>query len=222
MGNWQDILKAKANDLFKRQQILLLSAVPKVLADAGISSSDFLQGRRLKAAIEVDAKGDLKLIHNPDSALEWAVVPNEILNSEILQLFKSRANVNLESPQLQKWFYAAFVKILPANHRRFVLEGGFEDRPSENAQPPNGFEILETEILENVGDAKVPPTEVVSAAQKWCARQNLQISNFKDQGPSELSSTRLKSKNILDLRALTDSDLKRIVLPLDIVLKIFG
>jgi hypothetical protein len=222
MGNWQDILKAKANELFKRQQILLLSKVPKVLVDAGISSSDFLQGRRLKAAIEVDAKGDLKLIHNPDSALEWAVVPNEISDSDILQLFKSRASVNPEIPQLYKWFFAAFVKALPAGHRRFILESGFEDRPSDGTQSSNNFEILETEILKNVGDTKVPSTEVVSAAEKWCVRNNLKISKFEDRGPSNLSSAQHSSKNILDISALTEADLKRIVLPLDIVLKIFG
>jgi hypothetical protein len=222
MRNWQDILKDRALDLFQKQQILLLSKVPKVLADAGISSSDYLQGRRLKAAIELDAKCDLKLIHNPDSALEWAVVPNEILDSDILQLFKSRANVNPEIPQLQKWFYAAFVKALPAGHRRFVLESGFEDRLAEGAQPSNVLEIFETEILKNQGDVKIPSTLVVSAAEKWCARNNLQISKFEDRGSSHLPQAQLGSKNILDISALTEADLKRIVLPLDIVLKIFG
>ena len=120
-------------------------------------------------------------------------------------------------PRFHPAFWAAFRKPLDGSNNRYMSTGTpirFQDSPP--ADRPNDYVQITPEYV--VGpDAEY--AEVQQKAQKWLADNMLHPTPYLSTGRSAISE---QPSDLLDrlLHALDPSDLERITIPLDIVLKL--
>src|SRR5687768_7451739 len=89
MGDWIDIVAKEADKRFKQGEPLSLAQVPRLLREAGVLyDEDFLQGRTLKKAVEVDGAAQLLVMQDPEKPVSWFVIPkSEASNADPEKLF---------------------------------------------------------------------------------------------------------------------------------------
>lgn len=205
-----------------------LPLVLPALQAKGLDSSQFLQGRKLKSALEADGRAVLSVIQNPNNPLAWAVVPQDIVDEggghNLFPEATKRADQRQPTARYFPAFWAAFIKPLEAGHRRFLATNEklvrFDDLITENPLPDK-IEILRQDVVELDGEAEVPAYDIVhDKAQAWAQRNGIQLSRFVIQAkPSSLRGVSGDDWFIRILQ-LPDSDLARISIPLDVLKKV--
>jgi hypothetical protein len=119
------------------------------------------------------------------------------------------------------WFWSAFVKTLEDGKRRWILESRYTDQTG--GDPPVGSlaEVLPSDIKNPGAEAPVNTKEVTESIEKWSDRTGVPLARFLlHPGLPSLQREHTRPKLLLDLTALDRNDLERILIPLDIVLKL--
>jgi hypothetical protein len=221
-----------------------MALAPPVLKSAGIDYRQVLNGRRLREAITADGASKLRLIQNPSSPLSWAILPADISpEGDLTKLFSSSIDRIEGAPaehvsavthapahfiRYKRGVWMAFAHPFPFGKRRFVSSQdylGYVDVSPDQMPPSQGIEITEADIPQP--DLLVPPDRdavIIKAINTWAARNAIPIATLVRQpnemrAVSPLSSTASRGLK-LDLSELSNEELKRISIPLDIIVKI--
>jgi len=209
------------------------------LKSAGIDYQGVLNGRKLRDAITVDGASKLRLIQNPDRPLSWAILPADISPSgDLTKLFSAHSvsrekNASIEhvtstAPTLssqirfKKGVWLAFAHPFREGKRRFVTDEAYVDLGPNEMPPSQGIEILADDVPQP--DLLVPPNrdaEIVQAIHAWAERNAIPLATLARENERRISpSTSRSQRLILDLSGLSSDDLKRVSIPLDLVIKI--
>ena len=148
MTVWVDVLAKEAESRWMGGKPLYLAQIPPLLREKSIDINDVLAGRSLRAAIVADASDRLRLVADPDHSLAWAVIPSSAPEDIHLRAIFSRvpsqrigAEASSQQLKYKRWFWAAFIKSLEPGWKRWLLPGGFIDRPEFDNSPSDALEV---------------------------------------------------------------------------------
>lgn len=225
--DWVDIVTKTTEERWNTDgKALLLSFIPSMLRAAGIEMRVALQGRSLKSAIEIEAKNAVRLVKNPKHPLVWGLVPKTVPESEDLgpAFGFDISSQSAAAPRYKRWFWAAFVKELSPDNIRSITDDGFFDVPTTESTSINGIVLTDEDIVGATANTPVDPVVVLQAIEKWAKKTGQSLEEY--QGGISLSeqkqtpSTRTPQISaLINFELLDYTDLQRIMVPLDVVLK---
>jgi hypothetical protein len=178
--------------------------------------------------IEADAAGKLRLVNDPAHSPVWAVIPTSApkdidLHALFLKSSEARA-LSASAPRpvrFRRWFWASFIKPLELEHRRWILSERFTDLPKPEEPPEEGsIEVLAAEIALTDPDAIADEAKVTESIQKWAVRTGISLDRFRDRVNENAEKITRQARMALAFESLDPEDQKRIVIPLDIVMKL--
>jgi hypothetical protein len=192
-----------------QRKLLLLSQIPSFLRSQGVEIDQVLAGRPLMLALRYDGADRLALVQNPFHSAVWAALPKAIADAADPQnLFTRKIEAPISSEnnspsrvRFKPWFWAAFIKALEPDHKRWLTPDHFVDQPHAEV-PPDIPNIL----------------MITNTIEKWAKSNGIELSPFELRDSE--SSGRESKKTSLSFESLDQDDLRRIVIPLDIVFKL--
>lgn len=221
MSNWIDVLSQAAASQYQEGRALLLAQVPRILAQGGVGNLRLIQGgRSLRETIATDAFDKLRLIVNPDDKLVWGVVPKSAhLPDDLRPYFDRKVSKISTAPRYKRWFWTAFIKQVPEGHKRYLFPHTFIDIPETEPSPGGAWPLDKTDILESSLTEPVSYDAVHEAIGKWAARTGADLTQYQIT-PAQKTSNVTAPTQLHRLFELDDNDLKRVMIPLDIVVKL--
>lgn len=232
LSDWIDTLAREARRLWEDgKRLLLLSQVPTYLASQKIDVVAARNGRPLRTAVEADADGRVKLFERPGHSAVHAVLPKDLaekLNAETIFERSSAAKPLPLSPagatSFKPWFWAAFIKSLPPGKRRWITSERFLDLGKDESPQAGAREVLPDDIQYPGPGVTADRDIVLAAIHKWAVRNEVDRREFEASAatahapaPATKMIARAASSPF-DL--LEPEDLRRIYIPLDIVMKL--
>lgn len=206
---------------WKTGEALLLAQIPGVLERTGVNIRPIQGGRSLRETIATEAFDKLKLISNPEAELVWGVVPKSaILPEDLAPLFKRKTPQGPSIPRYKKWFWTAFVKPIPDGHKRYILLHSFSDIPEAEPLPPGASSVEPTDIVQADSDTPINYAAVQKLISEWAARSGAILDQYYLAPSREAAKRTAAPTHFPKLANLPEEDLKRIMVPLDIVLKL--
>lgn len=209
------------------QKPLFLTQIKSVLKRNGMDVERLLAGKKLKQFLEEDTTAGYRIVKPPTDATgqRWALVPENVDPSAAFATWEESKTSNHaggSSPSII-WFnrriFAAFVKTLAEGHRRYIrldAPPSFDDLPDGTPCPPGSKEIDRRYIKQ--GDAPLDNQIVANQLRAWASEEDVPLSELiaKKQEPLDRGRDRLADA----LRSLDKTELARISVPLDLVLKL--
>jgi hypothetical protein len=214
----------------QRRQVVLLSYLGQALRKAGFDFREILGEQKLADFIRHQLSDKVRIVTTPAGRLILAAVPADVdLDSEIDPYGASKraaATGSEEQPDREKreplvrgiWF--AFSHVLESGKARALrLEPEFEYEDYDPAgEKPDGYDVPR-EMIVPVGS--VPRHErnqiIYDNIRAWSAQNGVSFrSLFETQTEKQLRRSALDTL----LASLSDSDLSRISMPLDVVAKL--
>jgi hypothetical protein len=226
---WIEAVKDASKDHWAATgKALLLAHVPSQLRLRGIEAQSFLGGRKLKEALEQDGIGTIRLVRDPNDELVWGVLPAEVtadVNSDLFPHKASAGTPHDEIPQFARGFWSAFVKPLESDKRRFLrADGNFDNLPNDQMPPADGIEISDKYIRPSPGLGEDMHEAVMESITKWAEAHQVDVSQYRRQiGDRERTQPERPTGPtglFAGFDGLPDSDLQRVLVPMDIVRKL--
>lgn len=178
-------------------------------------------GRTLRETIATEASQQVELVRNPNAELVWGVVPKSAeLPEDLSLLFKRTAVVGPQSPRYQRWFWTAFIKPIRPHCKRYISDGAFADIPELEREPAGAIPVLESDIVDSPSEVPDDYARVQKSILKWAARTGISVERFYLGATAQRVESRAASFPSEKFAALDIDDLKRIMVPLDVVLKL--
>jgi hypothetical protein len=138
--------------------------------------------------------------------------------SDLSSLFKKRAHSNV-APRYKKWFWAAFIKPLESGQRRFILADRWIDIPESGVAPADALPIQRDEIVESQPGTSLDYDIVHKAIDLWASCTSADLKHFHLSSGS-VARPAAHAASLSQLASLDVEDMKRIMVPLDVVLKL--
>jgi len=225
-AGWKEILVTEARDRQAGGGRLYLAQVPGVLRPHGVNIREITGDRKLIELLRSEASDVLTVSQDQAGEGGWYLVPRDAERYEPYAgpepLAQRERASDGSTPQFLRPFWTAFIKRIPPGHRRFVsLDGSrFTDVP-ETEQPPSGSSDV---LLEELADAESvdDPATIHAAVERWIKKRGLNREQFlvKSDRPKRHSYDSPRHQWVLALETLSERDAGRIMIPLDIVLKL--
>lgn len=225
MLDWIEVVAGATEARWATGKPLFLAQIPGELRKHDIELSAILAGRSLREAISIDASHRLRLVQDPNNLLSWGVIPRSApTGTNLDQLFRKPSQSEKAAstqPRYKRWFFTAFIKPISPYHRRWISNDGFDDLPKSDPAPPGAVEVERTAPIRTEPNVLVDNTVVHQAIRDWAtgAGVNLEVYYSTSVHPKH-SAANLSSLFSLAFEALSDDDLKRVMIPLDIIVKL--
>jgi hypothetical protein len=226
VSNWVDLVVQEARQRLANGRALLLAQIPAVLRKHGLNLEEILANRTLRTALHIDGNEKLLMIQDPDNRLVWGVVPkSDPLPNDIRPLFnRSQQDRVPIPPRFRRAFWTAFIKPIPADHKRYILTQGshFSDIPNSQPPPLDAIEVKPEDVVQpDLLSSALKDDAILAAVRRWTAREGLTLSDF--YSTQSLSSPRADTRSpaFPAFHSLDQDDLKRIMVPMDIVVKLW-
>jgi len=175
----------------------------------------------LSLFVENELAGGVRIERRPDNPLHFGLFPADAKLQEDLSTYFAKSNV-AEGPRYSPYVWAAFAKTIPNGHRRFLnlTRHKFLDADNVTQSEPGWVEVLSSDIPPEGGEKRI--SEIESAIHKWAERNGIDRGQLLVGNRTEVQRQPVRYQSLLDffLEALTDKELVRIEMPLDIVAKL--
>jgi hypothetical protein len=223
--DWVEVITRTAEARWNIRKPLFLAQIPGELRRHGVELSAILAGRTLREAISVDASHRVRLVQDPNHPLVWGLIPNSApVETDLARLFQKppqSENAASAQPRYKRWFFTAFIKPIPDSHRRWISIDGFDDLPQVSPAAPGTIEIERTDIVRIELGVSIDNASVHQAIRSWATRTGTNLEQYYNvTGPPKRTTVNLKSLSSLAFESLSEDDLKRILIPLDIIVKL--
>jgi hypothetical protein len=180
----------------------------------------------LSEFVRTHLAGRVRLEQAPANPLSWALFPADAeLEEDKSSYFSIMPRPQMEAlaaPTYLPFFWAAFAKPIPQGMNRYIVLATqlFRDVASPDARPDGSFEVCPDDIPpENIENRAA---EIVKRIKEWSNRCNVELRQFEDTSRPQKKKVTIPARSALDhlLDALTDKDLVRVQMPLDVVAKL--
>jgi len=209
------IIRNKVEKHFQEHgQGLFLSNLGLELSKECPGFRELLDGRKLAEYVQAELVDAVSIMEHSSNNLIKIVVPRKKGNDAAGSFSEPEISASTDvGPRYKRGVWLAFTKPLNDGMKRIIKTTGnpfFKDIPSSNEAPDGFIEIPRVEIAS--GEASIVHRNI----QGWIA------SNDIDAAMVEVGDSKYAGDSVLDriISALSESDLKRIQLPLDIIQKL--
>jgi hypothetical protein len=207
---------------------LLLSNLAPALAKQGFEYKNIVSPLKLKQFIEMFLEGKVYFIEDPRKKLKIGLIPSAVPKPDKVEDVFDRANLDRVQNvkyKIQPAAFAAFIRPLNSGHRRFIDMNTpthqFSDIPESVAPEPAFIEVPRNLIVENFDTDSDSREKLYANFENWLTENKLKKEGFLyDSSSRQLGH----GANLLALifGNLTDEDLARIIVPLDIAKKLYS
>ncbi|WP_123834194.1 hypothetical protein [Methylobacterium currus] len=226
MSDWLNIIVAAAQSEWNHRRALNLAKIPNIIARHGLDYKPLLSGRGLREVLSITGGQELKLVNHPKEPLVWGVLPAsvDISGLDLASLFDKEVTQNGKVPRFKRAFWTAFIKQMQDGERRFITnDGSFINLQTNNIPELSWIEVLPSDLVEtDLLSSDDYDRAVLNKIKEWCARNSVEIERYFMQQSSKVEShreTKIEFAKI-DFSSLSEADLARISIPLDIVMKL--
>jgi hypothetical protein len=206
----------------------LLSALGPILVRAGYNYRIILGEKKLSDFIRFECADALRIIPHPADPKVLAVIPKDVeVSAENTEYLFSRRS---EVPKFTRGAWSAFLVELKPKMKRFLnTQPPFEftDIPEYGALPPDNYVEVDRTYIRPSFEAYVPPAKTQEKLEEWAANKRIDLNIFKTERLTKSEAifageTTRHSSRAIDvlLSSLSNDELARISLPLDIVKKL--
>jgi hypothetical protein len=188
---------------------------------------------KLAQFLDQELAGIVKRISSPENPIVQVALPSSVLtDGDVARFFPTAANkaAKEEIPRYAHAFWAAFYKPLQSDHRRWLsISPTVAFRDTNTTEAPSGFPFeVQRQVIVDETTHPDPTTRskvIVANIKPWLnghgisVQEALETPAYRSSG---LHDTKVRGSSLLDdlLATLSDADLKRIAMPLDIVAKL--
>jgi hypothetical protein len=219
--HWLDIVAEAAEERWSEGRPFFFAQIPPLLRRADVNLKEVLRGRTLKEALAVEGQQRFRLVNDPRNPLAWAVIPFVASKEVSLDALFSPTKRPQEAPQsparsiprFRKSFWAAFVRTLEPGKKRYISKDGFDDIPDDEPARIDGIPVEPDDIQSPPQGAPVDTDAVYSAIRGWAERTGAKLGDY-------LISRSSQERHSLSFASIDPEDMKRIMVPLDVVLKL--
>lgn len=222
------VLEIVRNNWKNRNRATLLNYLGSALGKRFDLAAE-LRGAKLLPYLKYNLGAELDIVQKPDDPLIWGAFPKGVLSGQnapdLVEAFGSgayeRQHQNAaQSINFHRTIWAAFSKPLPIGSQRAVKldePKQFLDYPSDSAVLPEYLPIADFAGHLRNTDRSVRDVEIVrTAILDWVKANNIDISKVMYEGFQRKNRSILHSM----IEALSDDDLKSVVIPLSVVKKL--
>jgi hypothetical protein len=227
VDDYGQILSEEARARWNSGRLLLLSQIPAFLREHGVEAAELQGGRPLLTALRSDCADQLSFFQKPENSAVWATLPADLGGrlqaSDVFRVSETTTPSPSNSIpfRFMPWFWAAFVKPLDSGKRRWLSDDRYSDYDEDRGPPPSAKEI-KAEDIKNPGPGRPVEKQVVHASiEAWANRYGVELSRFEISSSNESRRVHVPTRR-LAFETLDAADLKRIKIPLDIVLKLIA
>jgi hypothetical protein len=221
VDDWLEIIADAAEQRWTAGRPLFFAQIPSLLQGAEVDLREVLRGRTLKEALELEGGQRFQLVNDPNRTNVWAIIPNaapkdislDALFTPMTEPQNAPVSVSRPIPRFKKSFWAAFIRSLSPGKKRYVSRDGFEDISENDLGPAVGIPVNPDDIVSIPPGAQVDTDAVYSAIRIWAERTGAKLGDYLAAGPSQ-------QRHSLSLDLIDPEDMKRIMVPLDVVLKL--
>lgn len=216
MREWEDNGKA-----------LLLARLGQALSRQGYDLRAWHKGKGLASAIEKKIGKDLQIIISPSDPLVSAALPKSVklesdLNKYFAQPTERVSSLSVEKIRFNQRLWTAFSRTLQNGKARyFFLDSrmNFSDVPVSEAS--DGIRIPDEKIISGVSNKEERDKSVEQNIISWLHENRINPSAVKADAVEKKNKIE-QTESVFDsiVKSLDISDLRRINIPLDIVLKL--
>jgi hypothetical protein len=221
MGDWIAAVSEIAAARWKEKRPLLLAQLPGALKEKNIDPAEVIQGRRLKNALEIDGHGRIRVFQNPDKPLEWAVLPASIEDNPFSSVEPAPSDSEPNVERLPRPFWSAFLVPLVEGSRRYLFphrKFHFQDLKEGDPHPVNSIEVERTYLPAFTEPYHPSPATISAGIRRWANAHDFNLEPlYLSSQPQPPPKTDHQLADVL--QALAPEDLARIMVPIDIVLK---
>lgn len=225
----QILLDAVSSYWQDRKTALPLAALGNILKSKGIDLAEFLQGDNLAQRLRRDFAAELVVNQSPTDAKTLGVIPRGQAGN-VEEAFKALGPSETSGAPAgsAKWLPAAvrvaFGKPIPTGTRRIVTlmpRFTFVDRIRDHGPGGDELEIAEADLAQRiVGEVNATyNARVRAAAARWFEVHKIDFDQVASRNESRDPQASLLDRVI---GALTEEQLKRCTLPLDVVAALRG
>jgi len=227
VADWVEKLVEEARTRWSEGRLLLLSQIPAFLRDRGIDLTGVQAGRPLLTTLRKDCAHELSFFQDPENPAVWAALPSDVsTNLEAANVFASRPSTGFSPTpvsafRFKPWFWAAFVKQIETGKRRWVLQNRYLDASGDRPVPPSAREVVPDDVVYPGTGQPVDSAAVSASIEAWVKRNGVDLAEF-NAGGSVHGHQGNEPVRRLAFESLDSADLRRIKIPMDIVLKLIA
>lgn len=229
----KDVVELVTEHWQTHQKAYLLSHLGKTLIGRGFDLQAVLAGRKLRAYISTELKDRLKVLSPRNNQLKVGAVPTDADLSGGIDILFAPPNKSAKGddriPSFVPAFWAAFTRPIPSGRVRTLSLAPkiqFQD-VSEAAATNSGKKTVGSEFVVLQGNLSNGEysTAVYSSIKRWLTNNDIELAAVLSASPTSGGATaggRADRSSLLEqmMAALTDEEMRRISLPLDIVARL--
>ena len=209
---------------------ILLSKLGQVV---NFKHHEEVRGVKLAHFVDHELVGLVQRITLPENPIVQVALPSSVAtDGDVRRFFPTALNkaAKEEIPRYAHAFWAAFYKPLPPDHRRWLsISPTVAFRDANATEAPTGFPFeVPRQIIVDEATHPDPTTRskvIVANIKPWLNSHGISIQEVLETHAyrsSGLHDTNARGSSLLDdiLAALSDADLKRVAMSLDIIAKL--
>jgi hypothetical protein len=221
VNHWLDIVTGAAEQRWSEGRPLFFAQIPSLLKQSEVDLREVLRGRTLREALGVDGAQRFQVVSDPKRPKVWAIIPStapkDISLDALFSPTKAPQDIPPSTPRsiprFKRSFWAAFIRALEPGTKRYISRDGFEDVPENEPTPIDAIAIDTKDIRSLPQGARVDTDAVFSAIRSWAERTGAKLGDYLAVGTSQ-------ERPSLSLESIDPEDMKRIMVPLDVVIKL--
>lgn len=198
-----------------RHEPLLLSKLGQLAAARGFVLHQELGGRKLSQFIQQELADELEVQSPNDTGILLRAIPKNLLGAEAAPTFDNKPDGSPPAG-LNRAFLSAFGRPIADGYERWVRIDPpirYRDLPSDQRAADGYVQIERSFLISPAGDV-----EAFAQATKWLSAKGFEIQKFMLKAKTQARSDKSLLSQLIE--GLTESELKRVSLPLDIVEKL--
>ncbi|MBN9671499.1 hypothetical protein [Roseibium aggregatum] len=216
-----EAIEEKTKDVWeKNRNPLLLSELGMELSKQKGDYRSAIAPLKLRQFIATQLSSRVVIITHPTQQQKIALIPSgeQFSFDDTTQRSTNKTN---ESERIKASIWAAFVKPIPANSTRYLDIAGqelrFQDVPSNSPPPSQTSKQIPSGLVIDGRSSKYDAQEVADTIKTWASKNNLPEEKLYIR---ELKTRPPKNKFFEVFQGLSESDLRRIQIPFDIIMKL--
>ncbi|WP_374005896.1 hypothetical protein [Delftia lacustris] len=224
-----EILKL-TNEQFDAGRVLLLAQVGQFLQKRGFDIKSSLGSKKLSSYISENMKEQVKIVVSPTDKLVHGIIPiNASIEGKESQYFglpTKENKIEIDAPRFDRGVWRAFSQPLEDGHERKICISPtifYKDIKIGSQLGDNFFTIEHSDITLNSLDRHLREDSIIRKIKEWADRNKISINELRESRnqPHDFNENR-QPHSLLNaiLSSLNEDDLRRIVIPMDIVKKL--
>ncbi|WP_225547348.1 hypothetical protein [Chromobacterium violaceum] len=225
----KNFIRESVNDRAKFGAYLLLSQLGQSIKNHEDQFQDVLNGTTISSFIRSELSEEFKIEAPKPGSIARMIIPISDENTGIIEKTEKGSHKKIPIPEFNKVIWSAFTNEIPTSKRRYIKisqKPFYIDREKSEPQEESLISINSEFIIrrEEGIESDQFKLKVANSIESWCKKNGIPYSssfNTKMENKNKYTNN-LTGDSVLNqlVKRLSYDDMRRISIPLDIVMKL--